>query len=109
MSFPDPPFPLSSRQQAFRKNYHDKMRVNMSFHDMPQQPARSAGVVPDGAKQPAPARMRTDPDSADRRGAPCTCLARAIRRANRAGANTRPRPHANARDKGSPMPGRSNG
>ena len=31
----------------------------------------------------------------------CLPRARAIRRANRAGADTRPRPHANARDKGS--------
>ena len=34
---------------------------------------------------------------------------RGLRRANRAGADTRPRPHANARGKGSPMPGRSAG
>ena len=109
MSFPDPILALSSRQQAFGNHYHDKTRVNISFHDMPQQPVRPAGAVPDGAKQPAPARMRTDPESADRRGASCIRLARAIRRANRAGANTRPRPHANARGKGSPMPGRSAG
>ena len=109
MSFPDPILALSSRQQAFGNHYHDKTRVSISFHDMPQQPVRPAGAVPDGAKQPAPARMRTDPDSAGRRGASCIRLARAIRRANRAGANTRPRPHANARGKGSPMPGRSAG
>ena len=109
MSFPDPTPAFPSRQEAFRNRYHDKARVNMSFHDASQQPARPAGVVPDGAKQPAPARMRTDLDSADRRGASCIRLARAIRRANRAGADTRPRPHANARGKGSPMPGRNAG
>ena len=97
----DPAIAPSPRREAFRNHYHDKTRVNMSFHDTLQQPVRPAGVVPDGAEQPAPARMRTDPDSADRRGASCIRLARAIRRANRAGANARPRPHANARDKGS--------
>ena len=56
MSLPDPILALSSRQQAFGNHYHDKTRVNISFHDMPQQPVRPAGVVPDGAKQPAPAR-----------------------------------------------------
>ena len=38
MSFPDPTLTLSSRQEAFRNHYHDKTRVNMSFHDTSQQP-----------------------------------------------------------------------
>ena len=59
----------------------------MSFHDTSQQPAPSTGVVPDGAKQPAPARMRTDPDSVDRRGASCIRLAR-----GQSGARTAPAP-----------------
>ena len=33
---PDPTLALPSRQQAFRNRYHDKTRVNMSFHDTPQ-------------------------------------------------------------------------
>ena len=35
---------LSSRRGAFRDHYHGKTRVNMSFHDTSQQPARPAGV-----------------------------------------------------------------
>ena len=50
MSFPDPTLALSSRREAFRKHYHDKMQVNMSFHDTPQQPARPPGVVPDARR-----------------------------------------------------------
>ena len=97
-----PAVALSTRQEAFHNHYHDKIQVNMSFHDMPQQPARPAGVVPDGAKQPAPARHADRPRfSRQARCALCLPRARAIRRANRAGADTRPRPHANARDKGS--------
>ena len=105
-----PAVALSTRQEAFRNHYHDKIQVNMSFHDMPQQPARPAGVVPDGAKQPAPAHHAERPRfSRQARCALCLPRARAIRCANRAGADTRPRPHANARGKGSPMPGRSAG
>ena len=110
MPFIQPAVALSSRQEAFRNHYHDKTRVNMSFHDMPQQPARPAGVVPDGAKQPAPARHAERPRfSRQARGVLHPPRVRAIRRANRAGADTRPRPHANARGKGSPMPGRNAG
>ena len=64
----------------------------MSFHDTPQQP-----LVQPAAFRPERSRR----DRANRRGASCIRLARAIRRANRAGANARPRPHANARGKGS--------
>ena len=73
----------------------------MSFHDTPQQPVQPASSRTARSSLPRRA-MRNDPDSADRRGTSCIRLARAIRRANRAGADTRPRPHANARDKGSP-------
>ena len=34
-----PAIALSTRQEAFRNHYHEKTRVNMSFHDTPQQPA----------------------------------------------------------------------
>ena len=63
----DPPLSLSSRQEAFRNHYYEKTRVSMSFHDTPQQPARPAGVVPDGAKQPAPGCPRESggPDPVD--------------------------------------------
>ncbi len=47
----DPTLSLSSRQEAFRNHYYENTRVSMSFHDTPQQPARPAGVVPDGAKR----------------------------------------------------------
>ena len=102
----DPAIALSSRQEAFHNHYHDKTQVNMSFHDMPQQPARPAGVVPDGAKQPAPARHADRPRFS--RQAKCVlCLprARAIRRANRAGADTRPRPRRLRANKGRSAPG----
>ena len=50
MLCPDPTLAPSSRQEAFRNHYHDKTRVNMSFHDTLQQPARPAGVVPDARR-----------------------------------------------------------
>ena len=58
----DPAIALSSCQEAFHNHYHDKMQINMSFHDMPQQPARppcvsgrgaATGTAATGSKGPA--------------------------------------------------------
>ena len=35
MSVPDPTAALSSRQGAFRNHYYKKIKINMSFHDIP--------------------------------------------------------------------------
>ncbi len=66
--------------------------------------------------EPLPARagpVRNDPDSADRRGVPRVCLARAIRRANRAAAIRAPPPAqaraGYARIRVPPLPGRRRG
>ena len=91
MPFPDPRI-LSSRQQAFRKPgpapcrlYHDKTRVNMSFHDTPQQP-----LVQPAAFRPERSRR----DRTGRRGAPGACLARGQSGAQTAPAPTRARARA---------------
>ena len=99
----DAPSGTTAKAQMFLLSANDIRYIYL--HGLHFQKMCYDGSEGSGIHGPRPARAgpaRNDPDSADRRGVSCACLVRAIRRANRAGADTRPRPHANARDKGSP-------